>query len=341
MNRVETPQSRCRAAFARCDITPPVGIYHRMWGTPPSTTGRRESTAHSRRRSSGWNRGREGSSSPQIVVSLDHCILDAAEIRVIRQGIAKATGVPLRPHSRYAVPHARLRLDVPRPGVTCRGETSSVPTSTRSSSARRRPGPARPSPCRRRDDRLCGSEPVPLAAHRDYLDVDSGKFVVRLQPDGTGGRHGARRPNRRPTTAEAKSRSRTVVNYACHPTTLGLGKHAHQSRLGRSDARDGRAGARARLPVPPRGFGRTSGRARASSEIRRSPIGTAARSAMRPLRGTRPASRGWDRVSSTQDRWFRERSSAAWRHVPVADESSSASAAWRLEDADGQTSVPS
>ena len=32
MRCVETPQSRCRAAAARCDITPPVGIYHRMWG---------------------------------------------------------------------------------------------------------------------------------------------------------------------------------------------------------------------------------------------------------------------------------------------------------------------
>ena len=29
---VDTPQSRCRAGLARGDITPPVGIYHRMWG---------------------------------------------------------------------------------------------------------------------------------------------------------------------------------------------------------------------------------------------------------------------------------------------------------------------
>ena len=32
MPHVDIPQSRCRAAVARGDITPPVGIYHRMWG---------------------------------------------------------------------------------------------------------------------------------------------------------------------------------------------------------------------------------------------------------------------------------------------------------------------
>ena len=29
---VETPQSICRFGIAVGDITPPVGIYHRMWG---------------------------------------------------------------------------------------------------------------------------------------------------------------------------------------------------------------------------------------------------------------------------------------------------------------------
>ena len=29
---LDSPQSSCRLGIARGDITPPVGIYHRMWG---------------------------------------------------------------------------------------------------------------------------------------------------------------------------------------------------------------------------------------------------------------------------------------------------------------------
>src|SRR4029453_6096501 len=32
ITEVKTPQSRCHFALAWADITPPVGIYHRMWG---------------------------------------------------------------------------------------------------------------------------------------------------------------------------------------------------------------------------------------------------------------------------------------------------------------------
>ena len=32
ITEVNTPQSRCQFALAWADITPPIGIYHRMWG---------------------------------------------------------------------------------------------------------------------------------------------------------------------------------------------------------------------------------------------------------------------------------------------------------------------
>ena len=32
MAAIRAPQARCRFAIAEADITPPAGIYHRMWG---------------------------------------------------------------------------------------------------------------------------------------------------------------------------------------------------------------------------------------------------------------------------------------------------------------------
>ncbi len=80
---VNTPQSRCRAAVARCDITPPIGIYHRMSG------------AALQDQATGVHRPLEAtllwmephspaSGEPQVIVSLDHCILDAQDVHRIR-----------------------------------------------------------------------------------------------------------------------------------------------------------------------------------------------------------------------------------------------------------------
>src|SRR5437773_8074831 len=93
MTRVDTPQTRCRAGVARGDITPPVGIYHRMWGA----------ALHDR--ATGVHRpllatllwleplGAAGGQR-QLVVALDHCILDGVEIQRLCEAISKATGIP-------------------------------------------------------------------------------------------------------------------------------------------------------------------------------------------------------------------------------------------------------
>ena len=96
MKRVDIPQARCRAAVARCDITPPAGIYHRMWGAAmhDRATGVHrplEATLLWLDRSD--NETVEPFSAPQIMVALDHCILDFAELQNIRQSIQRMTGV--------------------------------------------------------------------------------------------------------------------------------------------------------------------------------------------------------------------------------------------------------
>ena len=92
MKVVRTPQSRCRAAVARCDITPPIGIYHRMWG------------AALHERATGVHRPLEATllwlepavpavGEQLLILALDHCIIDAQEMRDIRQSVQSATQV--------------------------------------------------------------------------------------------------------------------------------------------------------------------------------------------------------------------------------------------------------
>ena len=92
MKVLRTPQSRCRAAVAWCDITPPIGIYHRMWGA----------ALHDR--ATGVHRPLEAtllwlepsapaSGEPQVIVALDHCILDSEELQSIRRAVQAATSV--------------------------------------------------------------------------------------------------------------------------------------------------------------------------------------------------------------------------------------------------------
>src|SRR6187431_2918014 len=93
ITEVNTPQTRCHFAIAWADITPPVGIYHRMWGAAKHE---RATGVHrplratvavfapmepgepgSLPRSGGERlRVREASSEQiQILLALDHCVL--------------------------------------------------------------------------------------------------------------------------------------------------------------------------------------------------------------------------------------------------------------------------
>src|SRR5215831_10407358 len=92
MTRVETPQTRCRAAVGRADVTPPVGIHHRFWG------------AARHDRATGVHRPlladvlvlapSRGSDSPVVRVQLDLLGLTAGQQTELTGAVAEAAGVP-------------------------------------------------------------------------------------------------------------------------------------------------------------------------------------------------------------------------------------------------------
>lgn len=213
MNTLKTPQSRCRAAVARCDITPPVGIYHRMWGA----------ALHDR--ATGVHRPLEATllwlepdapatGEPQIVVSLDHCILDAQELRSIREAIHAATAVGYD-HILVTLTHthgsgwmSRTRSHLP--GGELLGpylDELALRMARLARDAQTRVAAA---------TFVYATGRCALASHRDYLDAERGRFVCGFNPTGK-----ADDTLLIARIADASgNRLATLVNYACHPTTL-------------------------------------------------------------------------------------------------------------------------
>ena len=92
MTFVDTPQSSCRLGVARVDITPPVGIYHRMWGaaTHDRSTGIHRplvATAVVFQPSEASELGAAahppGSPTRHVLLAVDHCLLWAREMELV------------------------------------------------------------------------------------------------------------------------------------------------------------------------------------------------------------------------------------------------------------------
>jgi hypothetical protein len=218
MKSIKTPQAICRAGFASGDITPPVGIYHRMWGA----------ALHDR--ATGVHRPLEAKlvwiapveqreangavGEAKVLVSLDHCILDPEEIQSIRSKIHQSTGISPKDvlvtltHTHGAGWMSRSRSELP--GGELLGpylDQLATRLGELACEARKRLEAASLVVVR-------GS--CTLAAHRDYYDQENGRFVCGLNPDGLAD----------DTLLVMKVTNSsgvclgTIVNYACHPTTL-------------------------------------------------------------------------------------------------------------------------
>jgi hypothetical protein len=211
ITRVDTPQSRCRVGFARADITPPVGIYHRMWGAAlhdRATGVHRPLTATAL-----WLESLD-KKAHHVVLGLDHCLLDRDEFNRIRGLVGK--GLNISPddvfvsmsHTHGSAWMSRSRSHLPggdligpyldQMGETCRAIASVAAVDAKPATI------------------VYGKARCDLARHRDFHDTAKKQFVCGFNPGGPSD----------DTVLVAKATSDdgkplgVLVNYACHPTTL-------------------------------------------------------------------------------------------------------------------------
>ena len=213
MNSVEIPQSRCLAGVARCDITPPVGIYHRMWG------------AAIHERSTGIHRPltatvlfleslEKSEYPPYVVIAVDHCLLWPNEMNLLLDGVSRATGIGRESlvvffsHTHAAGLMGLERKELPGGDLIppyLDSLADKIAKLVLDAQGRRSPATI-----------VYGHGSCALATHRDYFDKGHGHYVCGFNPTGTSdstvmvGR----------ITDDQGTLTATLVNYACHPTTL-------------------------------------------------------------------------------------------------------------------------
>ena len=214
MTVVETPQSRSLIGVARCDITPRVGIYHRMWG------------AATHERSTGVHRPLTATvlvlapvtanedSELRVVIAVDHCLLWTAEMNALLDSVSSATGVEREAltvffsHTHGSGLMGLERRDLPGGDLIAPYlDELAQKISGLIDSARQRLTPA---------TIVYGTGRCDLATHRDYFDEARGCFVCGFNPGGPADDTVlvAR------ITSDSGETLATLVNYACHPTTL-------------------------------------------------------------------------------------------------------------------------
>jgi hypothetical protein len=225
--QLETPQTACLAAVARADITPPVGIYHRMWGAArhdQATGVHRPLTATLL-----WLAPRSADPSQALLIAaIDHCILDAPDVQLFQQAVADA--VQVRPAQlQVALSHthgsglmSRSRFD--QPGGEMIGPYLDGIAATLANLARQARDSLKPATI------VYGTGRCNLAAERDFFDSETKQYVCGFNPAGIADdtvlvarvvEHAASALSSATSTQAARSTTlATLVNYACHPTTL-------------------------------------------------------------------------------------------------------------------------
>lgn len=208
---VEAPQSRCVAGFGRAEVTPPSGIYHRMWGAALHD---RATGVHRPLTATALYLASTGGADPHLILGLDHCLLDRAEFGRVRAAVGQAVGIPAdsvlvsMSHTHGSAWLSRSRSHLPGGDLIgpylddmarkCAEAAAAAKAAAASATI------------------VYGTARCSLAAHRDYWDESAKQYVCGFNPGGPAD----------DTVLVAKAVATdgrtlgTVVNTACHPTTL-------------------------------------------------------------------------------------------------------------------------
>lgn len=227
---VVAPQSRCRLGVARVDITPPADIYQRMWGAArhdqaegihrpltatalyfaPLTEASCEpgATAHA-------------PAAPWVLIALDHCLLfrremealtaallDTARARQPSLALSESSLVFVFSHTHAAGLMSLDRSHLPggqQIGPYLDGMAGKIGQAVATAAATAQAVTL-----------VYGTGRSTLAAHRDLWDEMSQQFVCGFNPQGFADDTVL---VARATDDEGRLVA-TLVNYACHPTTL-------------------------------------------------------------------------------------------------------------------------
>jgi len=212
MPRQHPPQSRCLAGVARGDITPPVGIYHRMWGaaTHDRSTGvHRPLTATVL-----YLESLQAADGFQVIVAVDHCLLRPQEFQDLRDRVAAAAELPRErfvlffSHTHAAGLMGYERYDLPGGDL--------IPPYLEQLGADLAALTRRACNAKQAASIVYGVGRCSLAANRDYYDAGQQRYVCGYNPSGVADDTVL---VARLTGSDSQPLA-TIVNYACHPTTL-------------------------------------------------------------------------------------------------------------------------
>ena len=208
---VDTPQSRCRFALAHGDITPPSDIYHRMWGAAKHD---RATGIHRPLRATVVLLASLEGGEQQFIIALDHCVMGRQEMNNLLDAVSEAADIPREELIVvFSHTHAAGLMGLERsnlPGGDLIGPYLESVAAQTIKLARETQEKLQAATI------LYGTGRCNLAAHRDFWDEENQLWACGYDPTTPAD----------DTVLIARAHAEdgtllaTLVNYACHPTTL-------------------------------------------------------------------------------------------------------------------------